>query len=87
MPERITPLTADELGRLPQMDFREIGRTVARRFLDGDIPEEALDEIVNGTLEFETPVVEVEPGIHSLELFHGPTLAFKDVGARFMARP
>ncbi len=86
MPERITPLTADELGRLPQMDFREIGRTVARRFLDGDIPEEALDEIVNGTLEFETPVVEVEPGIHSLELFHGPTLAFKDVGARFMAR-
>lgn len=86
MPERINPLADDEITRLPEMDFREIGRTVARRLFDGDIPGDALDEIVDGTLTFDTPVREVMTGVWSLELFHGPTLAFKDVGARFMAR-
>src|SRR5690554_3711679 len=50
------------------------------------MPKEALDEIVSETLNVEIPLVEIEDGIHVLELFHGPTFAFKDVGARFMAR-
>ena len=59
---------------------------VAEAFFGDDIEHETLRKIVCDTLSFETPVVRVEPGIYSLELFHGPTLAFKDVGARFMAR-
>ena len=68
------------------MSFHEMACTVARAFFGEDIPTSDLDAIVCDTLSFPTPVAEVEPGIYSLELFHGPTLAFKDVGARFMAR-
>jgi len=68
------------------LSFQEIGHTVADAFFGSDVPPEALREIVDGTLAFDAPVVTLGPGDHILELFHGPTLAFKDFGARFMAR-
>ena len=86
MPERIEKLPAEFFNNIDKMSFHEIACTVARAFFGEDIPAADLDAIVCDTLSFPTPVVEVEPGIYSLELFHGPTLAFKDVGARFMAR-
>ena len=86
MPERIDRLPTEFFDNIDKMSFHEIACTVARSFFGEDIPAAELDTIVCDTLSFPTPVVEVEPGIHSLELFHGPTLAFKDVGARFMAR-
>ena len=82
MPERIPALPADFL----RGSFVETSFVVADAFFGEDIPREELHRIVEETLAFDCPVVEVEPGIYSLELFHGPTLAFKDVGARFMAR-
>lgn len=86
MPERIERLPREFFDNIDEMSFHEIACRVARAFFGEDIPGEDLDAIVCDTLSFPTPVVEVEPGIYSLELFHGPTLAFKDVGARFMAR-
>lgn len=68
------------------MSFHEIAIKVADAFFGEDIEREALEEIVRDTLSFDCPVVRVTDSIYSLELFHGPTLAFKDVGARFMAR-
>lgn len=69
-----------------QLSFQEIGYAVAHAFFHEDVPAAALKEIVEGTLAFDAPVVPLAPGDHILELFHGPTLAFKDFGARFMAR-
>lgn len=86
MPERIERLPREFFDNIDKMSFHEIACRVARAFFGEDIPGEDLDAIVCDTLSFPTLVVEVEPGIYSLELFHGPTLAFKDVGARFMAR-
>ena len=86
MPERIPSLPADWIRRLPELSFVEIGQEVAAAFFGEDVPRAELDRIVAETLSFDCPVVEVEDGIYALELFHGPTLAFKDVGARFMAR-
>ncbi len=86
MPERIEVLPADFFARIGQMTFHQIACRVAQAFFGEDIPKEKLDEIVCDTLSFDTPVVPVHGNIYSLELFHGPTLAFKDVGARFMAR-
>ncbi len=68
------------------MSFQETGIAVAGAFFSGDVPADALEEIVRGTLAFDAPLVNLGPGDHVLELFHGPTLAFKDFGARFMAR-
>jgi len=68
------------------LSFQEIGFAVADAFFGEDVPPQALREIVEGTLAFDAPVVTLAPGDHILELFHGPTLAFKDFGARFMAR-
>lgn len=68
------------------MEFGEIGFAVADAFFGGDVPAAALREITEGTLAFDAPVVGLGPDDHILELFHGPTLAFKDFGARFMAR-
>ena len=82
MPERIPQLPKDIL----RGSFVETSCVVADAFFGEDIPAGELHRIVEETLSFDCPVVEVEPGIYALELFHGPTLAFKDVGARFMAR-
>ena len=86
MPEQIKPLPQDFFDGIADMSFQEIAYRVADAFFGEDIPAEALKHIVYETLAFDAPVVHVDGNIHSLELYHGPTLAFKDVGARFMAR-
>ena len=86
MPEHIKPLPASFFDEIEKKSFQEIAYTVADAFFGEDVEAEALREIVYDTLSFDCPVVPVTDNIYSLELFHGPTLAFKDVGARFMAR-
>src|SRR5881394_2529027 len=86
VPETIEPWTADELSRLPRRTLTEIGLRALRPFTRGEIDPATLEAVVVEALIFPIPLVEVEPGIYALELFHGPTLAFKDVGARLMAR-
>ncbi|MFV0555360.1 MAG: threonine synthase [Mangrovibacterium sp.] len=86
MPERINKLPQSFFDNIEKLSFQEIAFEVAKGFFGEDIPEEDLKHIVYDTLQFDCPVVEVKNNIYSLELFHGPTLAFKDVGGRFMAR-
>ena len=93
MPERIARLPQDFFDNIERLSFREIAFEVAKAFFGEDIEDADLKRIVYDTLPFDTPVVQVSgqpkdgvAPIYSLELFHGPTLAFKDVGARFMAR-
>ena len=86
MPEKINVLSDEFFKNITDMTFREMSFVVASAFFGEDIEEPALKAIVDDTLSFETPVVSVSDSIYSLELYHGPTLAFKDVGARFMAR-
>ena len=86
MPENIKHLPESFFNNIQDMSFQEIAFEVAKAFFGEDVEETALKNIVYDTLSFDCPVVKVEENIWSLELFHGPTLAFKDVGARFMAR-
>ena len=86
VPETIESWTADELSRLPRRTLTEIGLRALRPFTRGDIDPATLEAVVVEALNFPIPLVEVEAGVYALELFHGPTLAFKDVGARMMAR-
>ena len=86
MPERIKALEPSFFDHIDRLSFQEIAFHVAQAFFGEDIDEESLHNIVYDTLAFDCPVVPVTDHIYSLELFHGPTLAFKDVGARFMAR-
>lgn len=86
MPERINRLPGSFFNSIGSMEFRDIAFTVAEAFFGEDIPREDLERIVHDTLSFDTPVVRIRDNIFALELFHGPTLAFKDVGGRFMAR-
>ena len=86
MPEKIKSLPKDFFERIQDLSFKEIAFEVADAFFGEDIAAEELRNIVYDTLSFDCPVVYVNGNIWSLELFHGPTLAFKDVGARFMAR-
>ena len=86
MPETIKTLPKEFFDNIDSLSFQEIACTVADAFFGEDVEADALREIVCDTLSFDCPVVQVEENIYSLELFHGPTLAFKDVGARFMAR-
>ena len=86
MPQEIRPLPQEFYDNIENMSFQEMSYQVAHKFFGDDVDAESLREIVFDTLAFETPIVKVEDNIYSLELFHGPTLAFKDVGARFMAR-
>lgn len=87
MPERFPVLTRSELEQLKKSNsLQETGQLIAHRLFGEDLPEKVLEEIVQEALSFDTPVAEVSENIHALELFHGPTLAFKDVGARFQAR-
>ena len=86
VPETIEPWSADELARLSRRTLTEIGLRALRPFTRGDLDPATLEAVVVEALNFPIPLVEVQPGTFSLELFHGPTFAFKDVGARVMAR-
>lgn len=86
MPYTIQPLPASFYDKIDSMSFQEIAYEVAHAFLGEDVPADTLKQIVYDTLNFDVPLVPVAGSVYSLELFHGPTLAFKDVGGRFMAR-
>ena len=86
MPERINRLPKAFFDDMPTMRFQDIAYNVADAFFGDDIDGDSLQDLVYDTLQFDCPVVKVKDNIFALELFHGPTLAFKDVGARFMAR-
>ncbi|MCD8260757.1 MAG: threonine synthase [Bacteroides sp.] len=86
MPEQLKKLSREFYDTMQDLSFQEIAYRVADAFFGEDVPADILKEIVYDTLSFDTPVVHVKDNIYSLELFHGPTLAFKDVGGRFMAR-
>ena len=86
MPERIVALPTTFYEQIDKLSFQDIAFAVAQAFFGEDVGADALRTIVNETLAFDCPVVPVQANCYALELFHGPTLAFKDVGARFMAR-
>lgn len=86
MPESIPVLPQSFWDWLPGKSMGEIGFEVLKHFFCPDIPEDKFKAMVEDAFNFPVPVVEVKKGVYSLELFHGPTLAFKDVGARFLAR-
>ena len=86
MPEKIYKLPKAFFDDMPTLSFHDIAFNVAASFFGDDIDLDALQDLVYETLSFDCPIVKVEENIYALELFHGPTLAFKDVGARFMAR-
>lgn len=86
MPEVIRHLPESFFDEIQDLSFQEVAYRVADAFFGEDVPTDTLKQIVYDTLSFDCPVVKVTENIYSLELFHGPTLAFKDVGARFMAR-
>ncbi len=86
MPEKIKKLPKVFFDNIQTMKFQDIAYNVASNFFGEDVDQDALQDIVFDTLSFDCPVVKVEDNVYTLELFHGPTLAFKDVGARFMAR-
>jgi len=85
-PENIPQLDADFIENIENYTEADIAYKVIAPFIGDEIPEAELRQIIEETLSFNFPLVEVEEGIYSLELFHGPTMAFKDVGARFMSR-
>jgi threonine synthase len=86
MPDHINPLPKEFFDDIATLSFQDIAFNVATAFFGEDIDGDALQDLVYDTLRFDCPVTKVNDRIYSLELFHGPTLAFKDVGARFMAR-
>jgi threonine synthase len=86
VPERFEPLPGATLDQLRAADLVTIGTVVGTHLLSGDIPESAMHALVRDALDFPIPLVQVTDRIWALELFHGPTLAFKDVGARTQAR-
>lgn len=86
MPDVIKALPQSFFDEIDKLSFQEIAYRVADAFFGEDVDAESLKKIVYDTLSFDVPLVKVEENIYSLELFHGPTLAFKDVGARFMSR-
>ena len=86
MPEEIYKLPQQFFNDISSMSFQDIAYNVASNMFGDDVDQDALQDIVYDTLSFDCPVVKVSDNIYALELFHGPTLAFKDVGARFMAR-
>ncbi|MDD4776997.1 MAG: threonine synthase [Fermentimonas sp.] len=86
MPEHIPQLPAEFFEEIVNKSLPEIASVVAKAFFGDDINKDNLDSIVTETLNFDIPLKEIDEDIYVLELFHGPTFAFKDVGARFMAR-
>jgi threonine synthase len=85
-PDRFEPLPASDLTRLRHADIVEIGTVVGEHLLEGEITREALEPLLRDALDFPIPLVQVSDRVWALELFHGPTMAFKDVGARVQAR-
>jgi threonine synthase len=85
-PEHLTPISASFFDKIETLSNEEIAFQVIKEFVGDEIPETNLRQIITETLCFDFPLVKVENNIYSLELFHGPTMAFKDVGARFMSR-
>ena len=86
VPDTIEAWSDDEIAGLPSRSLPELGVRVLKPFAAGAIDAATLSAVVHESLDFPIPLIEIEPGIFALELFHGPTLAFKDVGARVMAR-
>ncbi len=86
MPESLPQLSEKFLSDLPDLTFQDLSFEIAKALLGEDVPLNVLRGIVDDALNFETPLVDITDNIKTLELFHGPTLAFKDVGARFMSR-
>jgi threonine synthase len=84
-PENVKPLDSNFIKNIGNYSNFEIGYKVIKQFIGDSINKNDLKEILSKTIDFNFPVVKLEKNIYSLELFHGPTLAFKDVGARFMA--
>ncbi|HSR19006.1 MAG TPA: pyridoxal-phosphate dependent enzyme, partial [Ignavibacteriaceae bacterium] len=85
MPERIPSAGKDLLNRISSLDFNEIAFEVSRLIFSPDIPDQDLKNIINKTYYFSSPIVKFHQNLYVLELFHGPTMAFKDFGARFTA--
>ena len=85
MPENIPAMPEDFIDNLPGKSIQHIGYEIAKKFIP-DINAKQLRHIIEASLTFDTPLIKINNKIHTLETFHGPTLAFKDVGARFMAR-
>ncbi|MBD8487942.1 threonine synthase [Echinicola sp. CAU 1574] len=86
MPEQIPQLPASVIENLSKLSFQEIGYEVIGAIFGEDLSHDEITELVDHTLAFDAPLVEVEKDIYTLELFHGPTLAFKDFGARFCSK-
>ena len=85
-PEKITPLPKAFFDKIDDLSYSETAFEAIKQFVSPEIPEAILKTIIEETLSFDFPVVSLNENISTLELFHGPTMAFKDVGARFMAR-
>ncbi len=85
-PENITPLSKYFIENITDYTHHEIAYEAIKQFVGDEIPSEILKEIITETISFDFPLVKVDDNIASLELFHGPTMAFKDVGAKFMAK-
>ena len=85
-PEKITPISEDYINNIGDYSNEEIAYEVIKQFIGDEIPTTILKEIIKKTISFDFPVVNLDQNIGSLELFHGPTMAFKDVGARFMSQ-
>lgn len=85
-PESITPLPDSFFEGIEALSHQEIAFRAIHQFVKDEIPDDILKDILKDVLDFDFPVVEIEENVATLELFHGPTMAFKDVGARFMAR-
>ena len=85
-PEEITPISEDFINNISDYSNEEIAYEVIKQFIGDEIPVTNLKEIIKKTISFDFPVVNLDENIGSLELFHGPTMAFKDVGARFMSQ-
>src|SRR5436853_7463965 len=86
MPVEIARHSPEELEEFRRLPFTEVCFRVVRPFATPDVREEVLWQVVSEAINFPVKLVSLSPGLHILELFHGPTLAFKDFGARFMAR-
>jgi len=85
-PETITPLPRSFFDKIDELSYQEIAFEAIQQFVSPDIPANILKQIIDETLSFDFPIEKLNENISVLELFHGPTMAFKDVGARFMAR-